>query len=84
MLRARRSGDGQELRGLLVAEWQARIVRLLATRPGAVDELRTLLRELPSAGEQRISGPMTLEAHVSGGDSYQAGRDIHVTRGGRA
>ncbi|MGA5556069.1 hypothetical protein [Streptomyces lavendulocolor] len=87
LLRARRTGDGQELQGMLVAEWQARIVRLMATRPDAVEELRALLGGEPrSAGppEQLITGSMTMEAHVSGGDAYLAGRDMTVTRGGQA
>ncbi|BDM70239.1 hypothetical protein HEK616_37260 [Streptomyces nigrescens] len=87
LLQAQQTGDGQELQGLLVAEWQARIIRLMATRPDAVAELRTLFgAELRPAGapEQQISGSMTLEAHVSGGDAFLAGRDMNVTRGGQA
>ncbi|MFF9817778.1 hypothetical protein [Streptomyces sp. NPDC014006] len=87
LLQAQQTGDGQELQGLLVAEWQARIIRLMATRPGAVDELRALVgEELRAAAtpEQQISGSMTLEAHVSGGDAFLAGRDMTVTRGGQA
>ncbi|MBO0916998.1 hypothetical protein [Streptomyces laculatispora] len=87
LLEARRTGGGEELQGLLVAEWQARIVRLLATRPDAVAELRALLgEELRAAGtpEQQITGSMTLEAHVSDGDAFLAGRDMTVTRGGEA
>ncbi|MFJ7069141.1 hypothetical protein [Streptomyces sp. NPDC101115] len=86
LLQARQTGDGQELRGLLVAEWQARIVRLLATRPDAVDELRALFGEEPRAAgtrDQQITGSMTLEAHVTGGDAFLAGRDMNVTRGGQ-
>jgi hypothetical protein len=87
LLQARQTGDGEELQGLLVAEWQARIIRLMATRPDAVDELRALLGgELSAAGtpEQQITGSMTLEAHVSGGDAFLAGRDMTVTRDGQA
>ncbi|WP_406212135.1 hypothetical protein [Streptomyces canus] len=87
LLQERRTGDGQELQGLLVAEWQARIIRLMATRPDAVDELRSLLGgELRAAEtpEQQITGSMTLEAHVTSGDAFLAGRDMTVTRGGRA
>ncbi|MDF3149456.1 MULTISPECIES: hypothetical protein [unclassified Streptomyces] len=87
LLQAQRTGDGQELQGLLVAEWQARIIRLMATRPDAVDELRALLGgELRTAEtpEQQITGSMTLEAHVFGGDAFLAGRDMTVTRGGQA
>ncbi|MGA5423752.1 hypothetical protein [Streptomyces lavendulocolor] len=87
LLQARQTGDGQELQGMLVAEWQARIVRLMATRPDAVEELRALFGGEPhSAGapEQLITGTMTMEAHVSGGDAYLAGRDMTVTRGGQA
>ncbi|MGW3952048.1 hypothetical protein ACWEKM_14165 [Streptomyces sp. NPDC004752] len=87
LLQAQQTGDGQELQGLLVAEWQARIIRLMATRPDAVDELRALFgEELRAAGtpEQQITGSMTLEAHVSGGDAFLAGRDMTVTRGEQA
>ncbi|MGW6771929.1 hypothetical protein ACWGBX_16120 [Streptomyces sp. NPDC055037] len=87
LLQARQTGDGEELQGLLVAEWQARIIRLMATRPDAVDELRALFgNELRAAGtpEQQITGSMALEAHVSGGDAFLAGRDMNVTRGGEA
>ncbi|MEU5097453.1 hypothetical protein [Streptomyces sp. NPDC020996] len=87
LLQAQQTGDGQELQGLLVAEWQARIIRLMATRPDAVDELRALFGGEPRAAgtpEQQITGSMTLEAHVSGGDAFLAGRDMTVTRGGQA
>ncbi|WP_393059609.1 hypothetical protein [Streptomyces sp. LN549] len=87
LLQARQAGDGEELQGLLVAEWQARIIRLMATRPDAIDELRALFGGEPHAGgtpEQQITGSMTLEAHVSGGDAFLAGRDMNVTRGGQA
>lgn len=87
LLHARQTGDGSEMQGLLVAEWQARIIRLMATRPDAVDELRALFGGEPGADgtpEQRITGSMTLEAHVCGGDAFLAGRDMNVTRGGQA
>lgn len=87
LLQAQQTGDGQELQGLLVAEWQARIIRLMATRPDAVDELRALLGEELRAAEtpqQQITGSITLEAHVSDGDAFLAGRDMTVTRGGQA
>ncbi|GGT53922.1 hypothetical protein GCM10010271_67330 [Streptomyces kurssanovii] len=87
LLQAQQTGDGQELQGLLVAEWQARLIRLMAARPDAVDELRALFGGEPRAAEtpeQQITGSMTLEAHVSGGDAFLAGRDMTVTRGGQA
>lgn len=87
LLEARRTSGGEELQGLLVAEWQARLIRLLATRPDAVAELRALLSEelrAAEAPEQQITGSMTLEAHVSDGDAFLAGRDMTVTRGGEA
>ncbi|MFF9112075.1 hypothetical protein [Streptomyces sp. NPDC014805] len=87
LLQARQADDRQELQGLLVTEWQARLLRLMATRPDAVDELRALFGTEPrgaAATEQQISGSMTLEAHVRGGDAFQAGRDMTVTRGGQA
>lgn len=87
LLQARRAGDGQELQGLLVAEWQARITRLMATRPESVDELRALFGGEPrgtGTQDRQITGSLTQEAHVSGGDAFQAGRDMNVTRGGQA
>ncbi|MET9703057.1 hypothetical protein [Streptomyces griseus] len=86
LIQAQQAGGDAELAGLLAAEWRARIIRLLATRPDTVDELRALLAgdlTAPGASEQRIAGPLTLEAHVSGGDAFQAGRDMNVTRGGQ-
>ncbi|MFD4943774.1 hypothetical protein ACFVYE_14990 [Streptomyces sp. NPDC058239] len=87
LLQAQQTGGGEELQGLLVAEWQARIIRLMATRPDAVAELRALLggelRAVGTPGPQ-ITGSMTLEAHVSDGDAFLAGRDMNVTRGGQA
>lgn len=87
LLRARESGGAEELQGLLVTEWQARLIRLMAARPDAVDELRALFGGDPHTGrapERRIAGPMTLETHVSGGDAYVAGRDMTITRDGQA
>ncbi|MCX5400635.1 hypothetical protein [Streptomyces sp. NBC_00102] len=86
LLHAQQSGESDELQGLLVTEWQARLVRLLASRPEAVDELRALFGEGPHAGgspDQRIAGSLTQEAHVHGGDAFQAGRDMTITRGVR-
>ncbi|MEU5715915.1 hypothetical protein AB0G71_09015 [Streptomyces sp. NPDC020403] len=90
LLQAQQTNDGEELQRLLVAEWQARMIRLMAARPDAVDELRALWGEeagassAPAASAQQIKGSMTLEAHVSGGDAFLAGRDMTVTRGGQA
>ncbi|NUR30846.1 MAG: hypothetical protein HOV83_34195 [Catenulispora sp.] len=86
LVQATQAGDSVELQGLLVAEWQARLARLIAARPDITDELRTLLLDVPSdAGstEQRTTAAMTLEAQVSGGgNAYQAGRDMTITKGG--
>jgi hypothetical protein len=80
LIQAARTGDGAEVRELLVAEWQARLARLIATRPDVVEELRVLFPEAP-----RAMGSTTLEAQVSGGgDAYQAGRDLKITKGGTA
>ncbi|NEC41887.1 hypothetical protein [Streptomyces sp. SID8016] len=87
LIRAERTGDETELHGLLAAEWQARMIRLMTTRPDTADELRALLAgDLRPAGapEQQVTGSLTLEAHVRGGDAFLAGRDMNVTRGGRA
>ena len=86
LLQATQTGDGVELQGLLVAEWQARLARLIATRPDVTEELRALFLEVSRGAEptaQQTTGSMTLEAHVSGGgDAYQAGRDMNITEGG--
>lgn len=78
--------DGAELQALLVAEWQARLARLIAARPDVVEELRALLLET-SAGagaSGQTTASMTLQAHVSGGgDAYVSGRDMKVTKGGQ-
>ncbi|MFH9354852.1 hypothetical protein [Kitasatospora sp. NPDC017646] len=83
----RAAGDA-EFERLLVAEWQARLARLIATRPEITEELRALfLGASPGAGstDRRSMGPTTLTAHVSGGgDAYQAGRDMSITEGGSA
>ncbi|MBD0694049.1 hypothetical protein [Streptomyces sp. CBMA123] len=82
------SGGDSEIERLLVAEWQARLARLLAARPEIAEELRALLLDA-SAGTgltgQQPMGSTTLTAHVSdGGSAYQAGRDMHITEGGTA
>ncbi|WUW24256.1 hypothetical protein OG521_27220 [Streptomyces sp. NBC_01463] len=87
LMRARQSGGAEDLQALLVAEWQARLIRLMAARPDAVGELRALFGGEPHprrTPDKRIEGPMTLETHVSGGDAYVAGRDMTITRDGQA
>lgn len=85
LLRAQEAGDGGELHGLLVAEWQARLARLIATRPDVVEELRVLLLEESRDAEPEQQASTTLKAHVSGGgDAYLAGRDMTVTKGRQA
>ncbi|GAB2801221.1 hypothetical protein GCM10027073_36940 [Streptomyces chlorus] len=68
--------DDQETLGELHAEWQGRLRRLLAARPGAAAELRGLLEELDPGG---ATGPaITQHASASGrARIYQAGRDQH-------
>ncbi|QUQ64602.1 hypothetical protein [Kutzneria sp. CA-103260] len=85
LMQATQAGDSVELQGLLVAEWQARLARLIATRPDITDQLRALLLQVPpdmgSTGQQTTAS-MTLEAQVSGGgDAYLAGRDLTITQG---
>lgn len=86
LVQATQAGDSVELQGLLVAEWQARLARLIAARPDITDELRALLLNVPrDAGStgQQATASMTLEAQVSGGgDAYMAGRDMTITKGG--
>jgi hypothetical protein len=86
LLKAEETGGGAELQELLVAEWQARLARLVATRPDVVEELRTLLLGQPEATSTgQTTASMTQEAHVSGGgDAYLAGRDMKITKGGPA
>ncbi|QXV56606.1 hypothetical protein CVV72_05945 [Amycolatopsis sp. TNS106] len=86
LVRATKAGDSVELQGLLVAEWRARLARLIAERPEAANEIRTLLfemsRDAGSAGQQTAAS-MTLKARVSGGgDAYLAGRDMTIAKGG--
>ncbi len=90
LLKAEQAGGGAELQELLVAEWQARLARLITARPEIVDELRALL--LGTSDESGSSAPTkvstTLKARVSGGgDAYMAGRDLTVNtadKGGQA
>lgn len=74
-LAADEAGD-QETLGELHLEWQGRLRRLLAARPGAAVELRALLDELEPRGS---TGPaVTQHASASGrARIYQAGRDQH-------
>ncbi|KPI07693.1 hypothetical protein OV450_3503 [Actinobacteria bacterium OV450] len=80
LLLAQRSGD-TDVAAELTAEWQARVRRLLATRPEVADELRRILAELtPQLPDQRPTVDIRLNADVSGsGRVYQAGRDQHIT-----
>ncbi|MFD4137136.1 hypothetical protein [Streptomyces goshikiensis] len=76
-------GGGPEIRTLLVAEWQARIARLLATHPDLIDEMRELVGELlrgTGTAEGQTVGVLHQEAHVTDGDAYLAGRDISITK----
>lgn len=76
-LAADEAGD-QETLGELHLEWQGRLRRLLAARPGAAAELRGLLDELEP---RSATGPaVTQHADASGrARIYQAGRDQHIT-----
>lgn len=88
LLHADEGGGGPQARRLLEAEWQARLARLFATRPDAVVEVRALMGgELGGADRagQQTASSMTLKARVSGGgDAFQAGRDMRITKGGQA
>ncbi|MGV9388509.1 hypothetical protein ACWDQL_05160 [Streptomyces olivaceus] len=65
---------GQETLAELHAEWQGRLRRLLAARPGVAAELRGLLEELDPGGTTRPA--VTQHASASGrARVYQAGRD---------
>ncbi|MFE7235056.1 hypothetical protein ACFVAF_31395 [Streptomyces sp. NPDC057596] len=77
-LAAGEAGD-QETLGELHAEWQGRLRRLLAARPGAAAELRGLLGELDPGGASESA--ITQHASASGhARIYQAGRDQHNTQ----
>lgn len=85
LLKAEESGGGAELHELLVAEWQARLARLIATRPDIARELPALLLDRPHDATSGATSSTTLTAHVSdGGDAYLAGRDMKITKGGQA
>ncbi|MFC5955442.1 hypothetical protein ACFP51_13370 [Streptomyces pratens] len=68
--------DDQETLGELHTEWQGRLRRLLAARPGAAAELRGLLEELDPGG---ATGPAVTQYASASGHAriYQAGRDQH-------
>lgn len=88
LLRAEPDGAAlEELRGLMAAEWQARLARLLAAHPEVADEVRQSLTAGipdPAAVGRQTMGSMTIEAHVTGGgDAYLAGRDQTITRKAR-
>lgn len=79
LVQAARTGGGADVRDLLVAVWQARLARLIATRPEAMEELRALFPE-----DSQTTASITQVANVSGGgDAFQAGRDMTITKGGR-
>ncbi|MEU9305455.1 hypothetical protein [Streptomyces sp. NPDC048269] len=83
LLQDEASDGGPEIRTLLVAEWQARLARLLATHPDLIDELRELVGELlrdAGTAEGQTVGSLHQEAHVTDGDAYLAGRDISITK----
>jgi hypothetical protein len=85
LLAAQESGTDAQLREVLVAEWQARLARLLLSQPDLADELSELLAgalsDHGSRGRWQTAGSTTLTAHVSGGgDAYMAGRDMTITR----
>ncbi|MEW2623914.1 hypothetical protein [Streptomyces sp. NPDC048106] len=62
----------------LAAEWQGQIRRLLAGRPEAAVELRSLLDELAPG---TAPAPAVSQHATASGDSriYQAGRDLRIT-----
>jgi hypothetical protein len=78
----KRGRDGTELNGVLVAEWQARLARLLIAQPEVADELRALLQRMASDTPSAGQGPsVTITTHVQGGgDAYVAGRDQTINR----
>ncbi|MFF0746715.1 hypothetical protein ACFYVL_40635 [Streptomyces sp. NPDC004111] len=82
VLAARRAQDADG-EGVLVADWQLRLHRLLRENPSLVAELQRLLDEeltppLP-VGEQERIGSIVLKGHATGhGRIYQAGRDQHI------
>lgn len=86
VLAARRNGDegAERAERDLVAEWQARLRRLLVANPEMVPELQCLIDELrPASREQQPpAGNVTLTANASGNSSVtMSGRDINITKG---
>ncbi|MEU7524140.1 hypothetical protein AB0A74_00220 [Saccharothrix sp. NPDC042600] len=76
-LRARTERD-DAVAADLVGEWRSRLRRLLAEHPEAVDELRRLLDDGPTA---RGAGRLSQRAEASGRSRIVlAGRDVHITR----
>ncbi|MFJ2194164.1 hypothetical protein ACIOJE_40575 [Kitasatospora sp. NPDC087861] len=89
LLTAQEEGTAEQLRQVLVVEWQARLSRLLLAHPDLADELRALLEGAlagPEAnGTMPAAGSITITSHVTGGgDAYVAGRDLTVNREPRA
>ncbi|MEU6174503.1 hypothetical protein ABZ832_21610 [Streptantibioticus parmotrematis] len=75
-----RTADDQEALAEIRDEWRARLRRLTAQHPEAVEELSRLLVELTGATEQKPAAPVIQRAVASGhARIYQAGRDQHVT-----
>ncbi|MFG2622531.1 hypothetical protein ACGFXC_33445 [Streptomyces sp. NPDC048507] len=73
-------GSGPDSETELVAEWQARVRRLLLSHPDVAGELRRILDELHPQPSSAESGTTTLNARASGrGRVYQAGRDQHIS-----
>ncbi|GAA2262520.1 MULTISPECIES: hypothetical protein [Kitasatospora] len=89
LLAAQQAGNAEQLQQVLVAEWQARLSRLLLAQPDLADELRALLEgalaEPDADGRRPGAGSTTINAQVTGGgDAYVAGRDLTVNREARA
>ncbi|MCX4690650.1 hypothetical protein OG401_41260 [Kitasatospora purpeofusca] len=73
-------GD-QDTTRALIAEWTARLRRLLADDPGAADQLRLLLEELTGHSRQAPQGPtVTMNARASQHATiHQAAGNMHIT-----
>ncbi|MEU2022622.1 hypothetical protein ABZ565_10690 [Streptomyces sp. NPDC016469] len=81
-LTARRTGN-EALEEGLVAEWAARLERLLAAHPELVPELRRVLDELrPAGAEDAAPRTVTMEVKASGRSRVtMAGRDVTISKG---
>ncbi len=73
----------EQVRQLLIAEWQSRLSRLLTANPELAAELRRMVAGgFGLVGESAPGTSISMKARVSGGGNvYQAGRDQAIGLG---